>query len=118
MKIFKIIALAVLLFVSADADAADRKKNKDNVAEVWYAIEIDCPSCETKLFEQMAYLKGVMDLKIDIEKQTIWIKYRTDRTDKTVLAENLKKTGYPGTEISKEEAESRVSVVHDHSHAH
>lgn len=117
MKLVKLLTVMLFVCSSFIAGADNGKKLKANESEVWYAVAIDCPSCEQKLMAQLPYIKGVKDVKIDIDKQVIWFLYRNDKTDKKVISAELEKLGYPGKEITEEQAEARVPVD-GHNHAH
>jgi periplasmic mercuric ion binding protein len=103
MKTIHLITVAiisVLLFVAGSANAQTKKAKTD--AEVIFSIAIDCPSCQKKLESQVPYEKGIKDMKIDLENQTIWLLYSSDKTTKETLAKALEKLGYPAKEIVPE----------------
>ena len=102
IHLISITILSVLLFASNSANAQTKKVKTD--AEVLYSIVIDCPSCQKKLESQVPYEKGVKDMKIDLERQTIWLLFSSDKTTKETLAKALEKLGYPAKEIVPEEA--------------
>ncbi len=103
MKRFALLTLLFALIVSFPLNAQDKKtKLKDNEAEVLFSVAIHCADCEAKLAAQLPFVKGVKDLKIDIDNQTIWFLYRKDKTDEKKLAEELDKLGYPGTVVDPE----------------
>ncbi|GAB1472719.1 hypothetical protein MASR2M69_01600 [Bacteroidota bacterium] len=107
MKTFQLISIAILsllLFASGTVFSQDKKVVKDS--EVTFSIPIDCPSCQKKLESKLPYEKGVKDMKINLEKQTIWFLYSSDKTNKENLAKALDKLGYPAKEVTKEEPKS------------
>ncbi len=95
-----ITILSVLLFASSSANAQTKKAKTD--AEVLFSIAIDCPSCQKKLESKIPYEKGVKDMKIDLESQTIWLLFSSDKTTKETLVKALEKLGYPAKEIVPE----------------
>ena len=72
---------------------------KANEAEVTFSTNLDCPNCQKKVESKLPFEKGVKDMKVNLEKQEIWILYQTDKTDKTKLAEAINKLGYEAKEI-------------------
>lgn len=50
-----------------------------------------CDKCVNKLNENLAFLKGVKDLKVSLKDQTIKIKYDRRKTDEKTLADAIKK---------------------------
>lgn len=99
MKSLKFLAIVILSLVSLNLNAQKSKKLKANEAEVLYSIVIDCASCEKTLNEKVPFIDGIKDLKVNLEKQTIYLVYRKDKTNVTKVAEELKKLGYPAKEI-------------------
>jgi len=100
IHLISITILSVLLFASSSANAQTKKVKTD--AEVLFSIAIDCPSCQKKLESQVPYEKGVKDMKIDFDNQTIWLLFSSDKTTKETLAKALEKLGYPAKEIVSE----------------
>lgn len=111
MKQFRLFATLVLVaFLGTLTLNAQTKKLKKNEAEVTYSVNLHCESCQKKVEAALPYVKGVKDLKVDLEGQKIWLVYDIRKTSKEKLAEELKKLGYPAKEIvktDKEKAESK-----------
>lgn len=97
IQLISIILLSTLLFMSETVIAQNKKDKKE--MEVLFSIPIDCPSCQKKLEAKLPYEKGVKDLKIDLEKQTIWFLYSPKKTTKENLAKALDKLGYKAKEL-------------------
>lgn len=101
IQLISITLLSVLLMFSGTANAQNKKESKES--QVTFSVPIDCPSCQKKLEAKLPYEKGVKDLKIDLEKQTIWFSYSPDKTNKENLIKALDKLGYKAVEVTKEE---------------
>lgn len=97
IQLISILLLSTLLFMSEAVIAQSKKDKKD--AEVTFSVPIDCASCQKKLEAKLPYEKGVKDLKINLEKQTIWFLYSPDKTDKETLVKALDKLGYAAKEL-------------------
>ncbi len=78
-----------------------RKKLAENEAEVLYSTKIDCAGCEKTLNDKVPFITGIKDLKVSLDKQTIYLVYRKDKTDLSKISEELKKLGYPVVEVKK-----------------
>lgn len=100
MKKFLTIIAAVLVCTTV-AFASPKDKKKANVAEVTFVTTIDCKNCVKKVEANLPYEKGVVDFKVKLEDQTVWIKYNADKTDVAKLAEAIKKLGYDAVELKK-----------------
>lgn len=98
MNLLKILTIAAVMFPAVSSNAADRKL-KDNESEVTFSVSVTCPNCEAKLMSELPYVKGVKDVKVDLENQTIWFLYRNDKLTKEEISDKLEKLGYPGKEI-------------------
>lgn len=104
IRVITIFVLTVLLFVSGVTFAQNKRVKKGkNEAEVTFSVPIDCPNCKKKLEAKLPFEKGVKDLEIDLENQTVWFLYQTNKTDKARLVKALDKLGYKAVEIKKEE---------------
>ena len=72
-----------------------------NVGEVVFATNMHCDKCVNKLNENLAFIKGVKDLKVSLKDQTIKIKYDRRKTDEKTLADAIKKLGYKADKVEK-----------------
>lgn len=72
-----------------------------NVDEVVFATNMHCDKCVNKLNENLAFIKGVKDLKVSLKDQTIKIKYDKRKTDEKTLADAIKKLGYKADKVEK-----------------
>lgn len=104
MKRFITLMLAVL-FIAGTGMAQDKKQKKDaDIREVTFVTTVDCKNCVRKVEANLPYEKGVKDLKVKLEDQTVWIRYDASRTDKEKLAAAIRKLGYEAEEITPAEA--------------
>lgn len=124
MKIFDYMKTTVILIIAAmmalpSAVAAEYssentelaaekkpKKKKGEVKEVTFDVHLHCENCVAKVFDNLSRAKGVKDLDISLEKQTVFIKYDDSKTSEAVLKETIEKLGYP------------VGGNHEHHHNH
>jgi Cu+-exporting ATPase len=74
-----------------------------NTETVTFSVSIDCDNCVKKVEKNIAFERGVTDLKCDLPTKTVKVTYRTDRTDKEKLVAAFKKIGYEA-EAKAEEA--------------
>ena len=80
-----VIALACIL-VSSTGKPERRK--------VVYSSNVDCESCEKKVMNTIAFEKGVKDITVDTEKETVSIVFDETTTDTLKLAKAIRKLGY------------------------
>ena len=95
------IAVAAIFFLSANADAQDKKGTKKEVQVTFNLPDMSCHNCVNKLEAKMPHEKGVRDLKVTLEGKTIWISFDETTTTKEELAKALAKLGYPAKEVVK-----------------
>ncbi len=96
--LFTVVIAMFALTLSANAQNKDQKIKKE--AEVTYSVAMHCQSCVDKLENKLPYIKGVKDLKISLEQQTIWFKYDPSKTTKEAIIKELEKLGYPAKEFT------------------
>ncbi len=83
MKTVRLIfMMAVMLMFALNVNA--EKKNEKTVV---FNANLHCASCKAKIEKNIPFEKGVKDLKIDMEKQTITVTFREDKNN----VENLQK---------------------------
>ncbi|MCU4157781.1 heavy-metal-associated domain-containing protein [Carboxylicivirga sp. A043] len=99
----KVIVLIVMALVVLNTYADDKNKK---VSEVTYNVEMDCQSCVNKITKNIPFEKGVKDLNVDFEGQTVTVKYREDKTNKENLVKAFEKIGFEVDEQKDEECSS------------
>ena len=110
MKRFFTLMLT-LLIVAGGATAAmaqDKKQKKQaNIQEVTFVTTIDCKNCVKKVEANLPYEKGIKDMKVNLDDQTVWIKYDASKTDKEKLAAAIVKLGYEAEEVKSATEEKK-----------
>ena len=100
-QLFRILFVAVIAIFALNTEASAQKKKKE--AEVTFSVNVDCPACVKKLESNLPFEKGVKDLRVSLEEQTVWFKYQPEKTTKEALVKAVEKFGYEVKEITKEE---------------
>ncbi len=116
MKKTIILTLAALMTVSVSSAVAstvdttepsvltDKKpKKKGEVKEVTFNVHLHCENCVKKVQENIAFEKGVKDLDVSLEEQTVAIKYDAAKTSEATLKAAIEKLGYPVSEDGQHE---------------
>lgn len=119
-RIITLIAVAMLasaVSVSAadmteSISLIDKKPSKKKAAmkEVTFYVHLHCENCKNKVQENIAFEKGVKDLKVSLDDQTVYIKYDSVKTSEDVLKAAIETLGYP--------VSGTVKPGHQHSHEH
>lgn len=94
----KLLVLAVMALFVVSTYAEDKKKK---VSEVTYKVEMDCQSCVNKITKNIPFEKGVKDLNVDFEGQTVTVKYREDKTNKESLVKAFEKLEFKAEEVKE-----------------
>ena len=122
MKKTIIIVLSALMAFSASAYAAEftetsvltdskpAKKGKAAIKEVTFHAHLHCGNCVKKVQENIAFEKGVKDLKVSLENQTIMVKYDASKTSEETLKAAIVKLGVP--------VSGKCDGAHEHQHNH
>lgn len=92
-----VVALICAVFTISTAYAQDAKNKKETVT--FFVEGMDCANCVKKIEKNIAFEKGVTDLKCDLTKRTAKVTYKTDKTSKTKLASAFKKIGMEATPV-------------------
>lgn len=95
MKNLVIMLLAVVM-MTATANANDLGKKKTTTV---FNVSMDCQNCVDKVQKNIAFEKGVKDLKIDLEKKTVAVTYLNNKTDVNKLNAAFQKLGFTSSVV-------------------
>ncbi len=113
MKKTIILTLAALMTVSvssavastidmaepaAQTDKKPAKKKKGELKDVTFNVHLHCEDCVKKVQENIAFERGVKDLDVSLDDQTVAIKYDAAKTSEETLKKAIEKLGYPVSE--------------------
>ena len=94
------------------------KKQKAEVKDVTFLVHLHCENCVAKVVDNISRAKGVKDLDVSLEKQTVAIKYDAAKTSEDVLKAAIEKLGYPVSGKAEHGHEHHHHDGHDHGHKH
>ena len=132
MKQTIILTIAALMTVSAVTSVAstvtsaessvltDKKpaKKKGEIKEVTFNVHLHCENCVKKVQENIAFEKGVKDLHVCLEDQTVSLKYDAAKTSEETLKAAIEKLGYPVSGKREGGHSHDHGHTHDHGHSH
>ncbi|MBN1339035.1 MAG: heavy-metal-associated domain-containing protein [Bacteroidales bacterium] len=97
------ILVSVLIMVFAGFGAATAQQNADNENEKFAEVKIKtsskCNMCKERIETGLALAKGVKEVELDLEKNTVTVKYRKDKTDEDRIRKALTKIGYDADDM-------------------
>ncbi|MDR2968452.1 MAG: heavy-metal-associated domain-containing protein [Tannerellaceae bacterium] len=98
-----LLIMMCALFAFSFTYAQDAKEKKDNKKTVTFAVEgMHCENCVKKVEKNIAFEKGVTDLKCDLPAKKAEVTYRTDKTTEDKIAAAFKKIGMEATAVKGE----------------
>ncbi|MDR1720605.1 MAG: cation transporter [Dysgonamonadaceae bacterium] len=109
-KRFFIILAAIFVLATTAAVAQDStrvktektdKKKKKKDAEVTFLVNMTCENCQARIEKHIAWEKGVKDLKVNLEKRLVTIKYDTTKTNEEVLDKAIESLGYTSEKVEE-----------------
>ena len=92
---FSMTANAAESSISSAQVFKQSKKAKAEIKEGTFLVHLHCGSCVKKVQENIAFEKGVKDLKVSLEDQTVMVKYDSSKTSEEVLKNAIVKLGVP-----------------------
>ena len=95
-KILSIMFCAA--FLAGASLTADAAKPKAKTETVVFTTNMHCSNCVKKVNENISFEKGVKDLEVSLDKQTIKVTYDASKTSKENLAKAINKLGYKADE--------------------
>lgn len=78
-----------------ETSASMQKKKKAEIKEVVFNVGLHCENCVKKVTENISFEKGVKDLKVSLEDQTVTVKFDAAKTSEETLKAAIQKLGYP-----------------------
>ena len=78
---------------------ADKKKK--DLRTLVLSADIHCKSCSNKIMDNIAFEKGVTDLRVSVENKTIQLTYDASKTTEEAILASLKKIGYPAEVLER-----------------
>ena len=99
----KRILLIMLCSVFAFSMTYAQEAKKNTKETVTFNVKgMDCENCVKKVEKNIAFEKGVTDLKCNLSAKTVTVTYSTDKTTEKKLKDAFKKIGY--------EAETKIET--------
>jgi Cu2+-exporting ATPase len=90
------------LFAFSMASAQETKK-KSNVVKTTFLVEsMECENCVKKIEKNIAFEKGVTDLKCELTTKTVEVTYRSDKTTEDKLIAAFKKIDKPAKVLKED----------------
>ncbi len=108
--------MMVAMFIGLTTNETFAQKKGDTI--VCFKSNMDCGSCETKIYEYLKFEKGVKDLKVDHASNTIFVEYKAGKNTEEKLSKAIEKVGYKAEKISKETYDKLVSETIENGHEH
>lgn len=96
-----VIMIAAVALMTTNSFAQNKKAA--DLQEVTFVTSMDCDKCVKKINANIAFEKGVKDLKTNLDDRTVYIKFDASKTNKENLKKALEKLGYTAEEITEQE---------------
>jgi len=94
----KVVTFFAVLIVVLTATVAQAKPDSATIKTT-----IQCSMCEKRILKNIPFEKGVKDVKVDVEKQTVWVEYDAAKTDLSKIKEAIAKLGYNADDVKRDE---------------
>ena len=95
----KIGFLLVAFIMAFTTSTFAKEKVKQTVV---FSVKMDCGSCKNKIEKNISFEKGVTDLNVNMQSQTVTVEFREDKTNIENLISAFKKLGFDATVVEKE----------------
>ena len=93
-------------------------QKKKDIREVTFRVHLHCANCVKKVEENIAFEKGVKDLKVSLDHQTVYVKYDASKTSEETLKKAIVELGYPVEGVVAPGEECNHEHHHGHQHKH
>jgi copper chaperone CopZ len=91
MKVFRVLVLLATMCAFAAGLAAQDKKaeKKKKTEEVTFTVNMTCDNCKAKIERHISWEKGVKDLKVNLDKKQVTVKYDPAKTTEDKLKDAI-----------------------------
>ncbi len=102
MKTIKLIFVLVTLLTTCHWGISQESKelNAKKVEKIEIQTSAQCSECKDRIEKDMAYVKGVKSVKLDLETKIVCIEYKTEKTDPDKLRFAISKIGYDADDVN------------------
>ena len=92
----KIVLIIMLCFTALtfNASAQDKKGKNADKKEVTFDVSMTCDNCKKRIEKNIAFEKGVSDMKVDLPAKTVMVVYNENKTNLEKLQKAIEKLGY------------------------
>ena len=98
----RILAIMICALFTIGMVSAQETKKKSNVVTTKFLVEnMDCANCVKTIEKNIAYEKGVTDLKCDLKTKIVEVTYRSDKTTDEKLMTAFEKIKKPAKVVKE-----------------
>jgi len=106
MRILLITLVLMLGAGTAVLVAQNKKTVKNDKETVTFDVSMTCENCQKKIEKNIAFEKGVTDMKVNLEKKTVTLEFKKSQTTVEKLKAAIEKLGYE-VKIHKDDDEQK-----------
>jgi copper chaperone CopZ len=96
VKIF-VISFILMLSAGFTLEAQNKKDLKNDKETVVFNVSMTCDNCRKRIEKNIAFEKGVVDMKVNLENKTVEIEFKNSQTTVEKLQAAIEKLGYEVT---------------------
>jgi len=94
MNVRIFVITTILMLGASMALFGQNKKPANDKEKVVFDVSMTCENCQKRIENNIAFEKGVTDLKVDLAKKTVEIEFKKSQTTVEKLQAAIKKLGY------------------------
>ncbi|WP_251621463.1 heavy-metal-associated domain-containing protein [Odoribacter lunatus] len=103
MKAINFMLALVIVMATYAGVYAEKKDTKPKNKTVVYKATLHCESCKARVEKNIPYEKGVKDLKVDMQAQTVSVTFREDKNTQEGIQKAIEKLKIPVSGIVEQE---------------
>ncbi|MDR0825593.1 MAG: cation transporter [Prevotella sp.] len=105
----KICVISFILMLSAGftLSAQNKKDVKNDKETVVFQVSMTCENCKKRIEKNIAFEKGVTDMKVDLDDKTVQVEFKKSQTTVEKLQAAIEKLGYEVTVKTDKKVEAK-----------
>lgn len=102
----RLLLALVCIMCTCSVAFAQGKDNKKKETVTFYVEELECQNCQRRVEKNIAFEKGVTDLRCNLSDRTAKVTYNTSKTTPEQLVAAFKKIGMQAV-VTKEDGKDK-----------
>ncbi len=90
----RILILSIIAVFTASMSISAQNKKENHIKMVTFDVSMSCENCKKTIEKNIAFEKGIKDMKVDLSTKQVTLKFDSRKTDEQKIIQAFEKLGY------------------------